>query len=571
MRKFYILVLLAVTGVVSLHATYTDGYYNRMDGTKREALKAAAKECVKKHNTLVYTDLPTYWQYSDVYPELVDGCKRWWEMYSNQTYLIRSGQSARQSFSANKMQREHAVPKSWWKSGGSVEYTPAYSDMWNLFPSDGPANQAKLNYPLGPTASTSFNNGVTKVGEVLNGYGGGSPRVFEPADEYKGDFARAYFYMAVVYDDLPWCVNYMYQADSQWPTLKPWAYEMLLQWSRMDPVSQKEIDRNDAVEQSQGNRNPFVDFPELAEYIWGTRTNDIFYISEQGGTVTPPITGDPELTSPVNGESLDFGQVAVGGSIKAAVVIEGANLTSSLSMRVVGADKALFVPEITSLPAVTINQGRRYLLNILYTPQTVGRHTARLLIYDGGLPDGYNVAVELIGEAYPVPELTRLTAYEPKNLTDSTYTISWSEAPEVVDYYEIARTRYYEDGAETDVYQTDYTDFEITDRDASVMESYTVSSCRLGFRSEPSNSIVVSASSGIWNASDAVPLRVYVSEGSFMVMLEGTHTNMRVYDMTGGLVLQASEIVNGDVFYLPSGIYIITTDQSRRPLKTVIP
>lgn len=570
-RKKYILLLLFSAVVLAAGATYTDGYYNRMDGLKREALKAAAKECVSAHRTLVYTDLPTYWQYSDVYPQLVDGCKRWWEMYSNEVYLIESVQTARQSFSANKMQREHAVPKSWWKSGGSVEYTPAYSDMWNLFPSDGPANQAKLNYPLGPTTGNpSFNNGVTKVGSVVDGYGGGSGKVFEPADEYKGDFARAYFYMAVVYDDLPWCVNYMYQADSQWPTLKPWAYEMLLQWSRLDPVSQKEIDRNDAVEECQGNRNPFVDFPELAEYIWGTRVNDVFYLSEQGGSVTPPITGDPELTAPVNGSSVDFGQVAVGNSINGVVVIEGSNLTSSLSVRIAGTDKNLFVPEITSIPAVNVNQGSRYLLNIVYTPQSPGRHTARLLLYDGGLPDGFSVAVDLIGEAFPVPELTRLTAYDPEGLTDNSYTAVWSEATEVVDYYEVVRTRYYETGEESDIYQTDKTEYLITDRDPAVTESYRVSSCRLGFRSEPSNSIVVAATSGVGGVRVEAPLRLYVTEDGFSVAEGSACRGLSVYDTTGRLILQVEEIRGGETFSLPAGIYIITTRGDMRPVKIAI-
>lgn len=122
------------------------------------------KQCVQNHQTLVYSQLPGYWQYTDVYPELVDGCKRWWDMYSDELCLIRSGQNAFQSFSGYKMQREHSVPKSWWKLNGDVEYTPAYSDLWNLYPSNGAANQAKLNYSFGPCQTATFDNGVSKVG-----------------------------------------------------------------------------------------------------------------------------------------------------------------------------------------------------------------------------------------------------------------------------------------------------------------------------------------------------------------------------------------------------------------------
>lgn len=218
-------------------------------------------------------------------------CKRWWEMYSDKVYLILPGQTARGSFSANKMQREHAVPKSWWKSGGSVEYTPAYSDLWNLFPSDGTANGRKSNYPPGEVreGAATFDNGVSKVGPVVAGQGGGAGIVFEPADEYKGDFARSFFYMATVYDDLPWVINYMYESNA-WPTLRSWAVDMLLEWARQDPVSDKETERNDAVEKCQGNRNPYVDFPDLAEYVWGSMSGKVFYIADQGNDSNTGVT-----------------------------------------------------------------------------------------------------------------------------------------------------------------------------------------------------------------------------------------------------------------------------------------
>lgn len=569
--KKTLLTLFLLLGVVSADAGYRTGYYDRMDGKKKEALKAAAKECVAKHTTLNYTELPTYWQYSDVYPELYNGDTRWWEMYSNEVYVITSSQTARQSFSYNRMQREHAIPKSWWKSNGSVEYTPAYSDMWNLYPSDGPANQAKLNYPLGPTRSAHFDNGVTKVGPPQTGYGGGCGNVFEPADEYKGDFARAAFYMAVVYDDLPWCVNYMYSDNSQWPTLKPWAYEMLLQWARQDPVSQKEIVRNDEVEKSQGNRNPFVDFPELAEYIWGSRMSETFIISEQGGQVTPPITGDPELTAPKSGETLDFGQCAHGSMVNASLIIEGSNLTAPLSVRLSGADKGDFAPETTTIPASVINSTGKYLLNITFTPSALGTREAKLMLYDGGLPDGYNVAVTLRGEGVPMPQLSRLTAYDATDVTEHGYTANWSKAPEVVDYYEITRVKYYEDGSQAETYTTGDTYYTFTDREPGVEESYSVVSCRLGYKSEASNTIVVSAGVGVDYIGNTVPFNIGVTETGFVMLIDGENTNLCVVDATGRVVVNRERVSGGETIELPGGLYIITTDQSKRPVKLLIP
>ncbi len=569
MKKILLLAIGLAFVCTSADAVYKQGYYDKMDGKKKEALKAAAKECVEWHTRLVYTDLPNYWQYSDVYPDLYDGCKRWWDMYSDNIYLIRPGQNARSSFSANKMQREHSVPKSWWKKNGDVEYTPAYSDMWNLFPSDGPANQAKLNYPLGLCKSTTFNNGVSKVGPAQTGYGGGSGNVFEPADEYKGDFARSFFYMAMVYDDLPWVVNYMYRQNS-WPTLQPWAYEMLLQWSRADKVSQKEIDRNDEVEKSQGNRNPFVDFPELAEYIWGTRTNEVLYIKDTGGSVTPPITGDPVINRPVNGSALDLGEAAVGHTVVMPLEIDGANLTSSLTVRIQGADRGMFYIPTNSIPASDINSSEIYLLQVEYRPAAVGRHTATLRLYDGGLPLDQDVAVTLQGEAFPVPTLTAPVATPASNVADDSYQANWEESPDVVDYYVVTRVRYTEDGPQASTLTSDFNYVLVEDRDPEVAESYTVQSSRLGILSEPSNSIQVSAGSNVVGIEADQPLTLGSVPGGFMIMLDTRHTGLKVYDVSGRVIIEKETVEGGETFLLPMGVYVIATDQCLRPQKIAV-
>lgn len=568
MKKIYLFLILLL-GATSVGATYKAGYYDKMDGKQKEALKAAAKECVQNHTRLNYTDLPTYWQYTDVYPDLVNGSRRWWDMYSDNVYLIYSNQSARQSFSANKMQREHSVPKSWWKKDGDVEYTPAYSDMWNLYPSDGPANQAKLNYAFGETDSPKFNNGVTKVGPARTGLGGGSGNVFEPADEYKGDFARAIFYMATVYDDLDWVIPYMFRKQS-WPTLQQWAVDMLLQWSRTDPVDQKEIDRNDGVESQQGNRNPFIDFPELAEYVWGTRTTETFYIKDQGGTVTPPIVGEAELIRPENGMALDFGETAVSQVSMRPLEIVARNLTSPLSLRITGADRSNFRIEVTSISAADLNTADVYKLNVYYAPKSEGVHTATLSLYDGGLSLGKDVAVTLQGQAFPIPTLTAVTALDATNVSDTQYTANWTEAAEVVDYYVVTRVRYTEDGPQASELVADSNSLLIEDRDADVTESYTVRSSRLGFLSPASNAITVAKSNSVVGIENTQPLALGHVEGGFVVLIDNPQTDMRIFDVSGRLVAEYAFVSGGDMIELPTGIYIVVTKENQSPLKTVV-
>ena len=102
------------------------------------------------------------------------------------------------------LNREHSFPKSWW--GGS-QTVGAYVDLNHLYPSEMKANTAKSNYPLGEVdqdKAIKFQNGVCYVGYPAGGQGGGAGYVFEPNEEYKGDFARTYFYMATCYQNLTW-------------------------------------------------------------------------------------------------------------------------------------------------------------------------------------------------------------------------------------------------------------------------------------------------------------------------------------------------------------------------------
>ncbi len=571
--KVFILTLLglpaaALTSPSAVAADYPDGYYSAMDGKSKEGLKRAAKGCVQSHTRLDYYGLPGNWIYTDLYPERYDGNRRWWEMYSDRIYLIYDNQTGNASFSANKMQREHSIPKSWWKRAGDVEYTPAYTDMWNLYPSDGTANQAKSNYPFGECGDeVFFDNGVTKVGVPKSGMGGGCGRVFEPADEYKGDFARTIFYMATVYDDLPWVINYMFNADSSYPTLRPWATDMLLQWARRDPVSQKERDRNNGVQSQQKNRNPFIDFPELAEYIWGTRQQETFYIAEQGGSVTPPLTGDPEITAPVNGEALDFGQAAVGGVISRELEIRGANLTAPLSVSISGKDRKMFTLTTTSIPASQINSAGVYRLQIMYSPTSVGHHEAAAVLFDGGLPDGASIAVLFEAEGCEVPELSRLTAYEATEVSEEGYVANWSAAPEVVDYYEVNRVRYFPDGEEGELLESSENSLLITGRDASVAESYSVCSVRLGYRSEASNSIVVNADSGVSMTGLPDVTHIYPDGDGYRIFTNLEAAEVTVYDLNGRIYFQGL-LRSGEMIPVTEGVLLIVKAQGlKRPVK----
>lgn len=205
--------------------------------------------------------------------------------------------STTQTSAISGMNIEHSFPKSWW--GG--DENKAYKDLYNLYPSESSANNKKSNYVMGKVTNPSILDDYEKVGNGTYG----NFYVVEPHDNWKGDFCRSYFYMVTTYQNLSWTsqgVNCL--DDNTWPTLKKWAYTLYLDWTRTDKVDDIEVDRNNAVYAIQGNRNLFIDYPYLAEYVWGdsvdvafdpttsisTASDDDRYL--QGGTPDTPDTPD---------------------------------------------------------------------------------------------------------------------------------------------------------------------------------------------------------------------------------------------------------------------------------------
>ena len=537
------------------------GYYSSLDGKSGESLKNQLHDIIAPHTQLTYSSLWNYFPQTDAYPEQVNGKLIVWDMYSDNwntlKYFYYGG--------TRGLNREHSVPKSWWGNSGSsnsdIEKFLAGTDLMHLFPSDGPANSAKSNYPLGVVDVSTFSNGVSTVGYPVTGQGGGSSRVFEPDDEYKGDFARVYFYMATCYQDYTWKYTYMFiDKSSSYLSLKPWAYNMLLEWAREDPVSQKEIDRNDAVYRIQGNRNPFVDDPMLMEYIWGNRQGQTYAADHP--------TGDPELISPVQDSELDFGEVAIGSSQHVDLLVKGVNLTGSISVTIYRDDAAMFKAQVKTIPASNANTADGYKLRITYTPTAIGEHKTRLVVSDGGLTG--SVGVSLKASCLAVPSLSQLTANPATDVTDSGYHASWSEAPETIDYYVLTRTVYSGSTATTTQLQIDETSCDFDDLHAGETHTYSVQSSRLGYLSVASNVVTVTASGVTGVEGDKRLVVASYHDGVVRIICSEKLANLRVYDAQGRIVHSQPAVNPDELLTLPLGVYIITVDGMTHPVKVVV-
>lgn len=536
------------------------GYYNAIDGKSEAELKTALFNTINPHTLISsYSNLPQYFQTTDVYPQ----SSRWWDMYSDIPLYAPSFRG---------LNREHSFPKSWW--GGSTD-TPAYIDLNHLYPSEAAANMAKSNYPLGVvdrTKPVNFNNGITTVGFAVAGQGGGASQVFEPDDEYKGDFARTYFYMATCYQNLHWKYTFMVD-NNTYPTLNNWSQKLLLQWNEQDPVSQKEIDRNEAVYSFQNNRNPFIDFPELAEYIWGNKRGDAFILSEHiDGNYVP---GVPTLINPTQGSVLEFGEVALGNTMTAKLLIHGEKLTANTSLRLRIYDNsetsgaahfAIDGSNQSTVSASVANSPSGQWVTVTYSPTELGEHTTRLVISGAGLEG--SVGVGLRGECLPVPTLRAPVAEPASDVTATTYVANWSsDADETIDYWVVNRTRYEGSTAQTEQLVAEDNSLLITDFCGS--ESYTVQSVRLGYYSAESNTVSVT-SAGITAAGVSTGAGVSTLPGAILISCSEPLCTMSIFTPSGSLVMRLSDVENNQIIKLPAGVYIIVSPQLPTPIKTVI-
>jgi endonuclease I len=238
------------------------GYYDSAEGLNGEGLQAELHNIINGHTIVTYTSIWIHFQNTDAKSN-----GKVWDMYSDfpgnplYEYTFTDDQCGTYNQEGDCYNREHSFPASWYG-----DQSPMNTDLFNIYPTDGYVNGQRANYPFGVVNSPSWTsqNGSKRGNNSTTGYSG---LVFEPIDAYKGDFARTMFYMATRYygEDAGWPGSDMTQGAQ----LLPWAQELMMVWHEQDPVSQKEIDRNNAVYGIQSNRNPFIDHPVYVNYIWG--------------------------------------------------------------------------------------------------------------------------------------------------------------------------------------------------------------------------------------------------------------------------------------------------------------
>lgn len=244
-----------------------EAYYAAADGKKGKELKTALCQIIYQANANIsYAGLKEAYLTTDVRE---DG--KIWDMYSNATsYTAGAPFASAYKNEGDGYNREHTIPQSIFG-----ERLPMKSDIYHVYPTDAKINGVRSNYCHGEvgkvrTASMNDFNCLGTPTTELQDRGCHESLVFEPNDMYKGDFARTYFYFVTCYEnEMPSFRPYGMFTEDTYPSLTRWASEMLMAWSEKDAVSTKETDRLEAAYKLQLNRNPFIDFPGLEQYIWG--------------------------------------------------------------------------------------------------------------------------------------------------------------------------------------------------------------------------------------------------------------------------------------------------------------
>ena len=265
-------VLLGAVACLAQGPNDSGTYYMNANGLKGRELKSCLASIIVNPRNVGYDGLYESYKKTDTRE---DGCVRdWYSITTNYKHGVNN--KGNYSKEGDMYNREHVVPQSWF-SGSGIK-----SDLVHVVPTDGYVNNRRDNYPFGEVnvATYQSNNGYCKLGSCkTEGYSG---RVFEPNDEIKGDIARIFFYMITRYEGS--CESWGHNVfTTDYPGLTSWTLNMMMRWSKLDPVDERETNRNNAVFEEQGNRNPYVDYPGLEEYTWGSLMDVAFSYDQYEG------------------------------------------------------------------------------------------------------------------------------------------------------------------------------------------------------------------------------------------------------------------------------------------------
>lgn len=362
MKKF--LLFLFMVPMIYL-AQIPAGYYNGTEGLTGYALKSKVHEIISQKifsyrysqigPLYAYTDLDKYYENDntilDIYSEKPTAAESFnYDLSQNIDSASAEGQG---------WNKEHGMPQSTYYG-----MYPMYSDMHYLIPADAYINQRRRNFPYARNngENITFTNGSKLGKSTTPGY---TNTVYEPIDEFKGDVARYLLYFAVRYEGNLNLYNHQLSTmpldGSEEKAFEDWYITMLKDWNALDPVSQKERDRNNAVFAIQKIRNPFIDHPEWVNMIWSETPDAVapqapsnFSISQLGKNFVT-LSWTPSSDTDVLGYKVYVNGTYVKYSKTNSVTIDRLSPSTAYNVTVKAYDKGyLLSPDSNQVSATTL-------------------------------------------------------------------------------------------------------------------------------------------------------------------------------------------------------------------------
>lgn len=284
MKRKFACVVVGITSILLAWAQPPVGYYNNATGKTCATLKTALKTIIKTGvNPKSYAALKTQYTLTDIKPRTVGtgSANVIYDIYStNPTgvdpyqFTPVTNECGTYNSEGDCYNREHSVPQSWFSSSSGQPSPGPGTDYNHIFPTDGEVNARHSNYVYGEVATATWTSLTgNKLGSSATA--GITGIVFEPIDSFKGDIARAFLYFVTMYEDdmssfSTYSDNARAFAYNTFPSVTIPYLKLMIKWHKLDPVSAKEIARNNGAYSFQTNRNPFIDYPEYVDMVWNS-------------------------------------------------------------------------------------------------------------------------------------------------------------------------------------------------------------------------------------------------------------------------------------------------------------
>ncbi|MFV8476071.1 endonuclease [Mycoplasma sp. VS403A] len=246
-----------------------NNYYASANGKKGKDLIEELLRIQKSHLKGIhgYGSLPGFYNKSKAFRDLFyENDNTMLDVYSENPsgkdpYTYANYKGGRGGFEGSGMNREHMIPQSWFGKA-----SPMVSDTNHIFPTDIKVNGVRSNFAHDYVTSPKV---VFKQGSKMGKNNIGLDAM-EPLDEFKGDVARAYLYFTATYNDRD--LNNMSTSifTRTFPYIKEHYLATYLEWNKNDQVGPWDVLRNNETAAFQEVRNPFIDYPDLANNIFGS-------------------------------------------------------------------------------------------------------------------------------------------------------------------------------------------------------------------------------------------------------------------------------------------------------------